>query len=375
MTLNILHVVDSYKTEAGTLGLSVHFLAGLLTESGVSNVLLASDVGDVSPEISSGSQEFRLYNPARASSEIRRCDVVHIHGWGHEAARCVAKEVRRLGVPYVIAPCGALTDGPHRRPSWIERMRRWCSREGLVRSASALIAQNELEAGGLRLRVPPDMVHVAPYGLNGETFAATSPDDDSAVGDSEGRTLLVLAPIEPIYGGVALLRALAELGADADGWQVVLAGPEVDDWHKQLAAAVHRKGGANRVSFSRAATVASQRTWLNRAAVLVAVGLHVHTPISIMQALACGIPVLASDAVVPDGLGDCVMVCGSNRASIRKALWELLRMKDDERMALGGRGREAFRTRFDGAILAEKLMDVFGRVFQGTGVTSAATMA
>lgn len=161
----------------------------------------------------------------------------------------------------------------------------------------------------------------------------------------------MLGSVHPIEGFVPLLTALSELGPVADGWNVIMAGPQPGSWKNQVEAAARRKGAAERVIFARAATPSDQRAFLSRASLLAVPSLLVRCPVSIMQALAAGVSVLASTCAAPARTDDLIRVCGPTRQALRTALSELLAMTDEERQDRARNAREAARERFDWSVV------------------------
>ena len=156
-----------------------------------------------------------------------------------------------------------------------------------------------------------------------------------------------------------LLKAFAALGADSDGWSVVLAGPATNEWDKMLEAAVRRKGGTGRVLITPAPDVATQRAWLARASLLVAPSAHVRFPISVMQAVAAGVPVVASRTVVPPGLEKVVRVWGPGQEDLQRALRSVLELSDSQRAELGAKAQVAGRELFDWPVLVEPFVKLY----------------
>lgn len=300
-------------------------------------------------------------DPPATTPGLREFDLVCFHGWGTSVALRVARLARAARRPYLISPHGDLTPGPFRRDHWVRRIRRAMLENRLVRDAAALISLSSHEADELRRRLPKSRVIQLPYGLE---FASYAPDAEPTAPPSEmpsGRFLLMLGPLEPVEGGVALLKAAAELGKDIDGWSVVLAGPDRGTWRAMLQAAVHRKGGEGRVVFSSACDLPAQRAWLRAAAAVVAPSLHIRVPVSIMQAAAAGRAIVATDCVVPDELRETVSVCRTNRAHLREALRSLVTIGDSERASTGERARKAGRA-LDWAALADRYVEAYQSV-------------
>ncbi len=339
--MHIIHVIESLEPEAGSVAVSLRGLTQALVERGI--------------EAASVTRA----EAAAADPLVHKASVVHLHGWGTELARRMAHAARRAGRPYVISPLGSLIAGPYRKRGWRDKLRGLLGNSSLIRGAAAVTAlnaaeQQALRAGGLNVNA-----RVLPYGLDMSTFEATHHPNDALPEVPAGRCLLLLGPIHPDEGLVPLVTAFAEIGPVADGWNIVLAGPEIGDWRRQLEAAVRRKGAAERVLFTPAPDVATQRAWLARASVLAAPSLHYRCPVSIMQALAAGVPVVASDRVVPDGLNDALQACAPTREALREALRFVLRLSDEERSSVAQKARAAARARLDWSVLVDRYVQLY----------------
>jgi len=271
---------------------------------------------------------------------VEQAKIVHLHGWGYRLARTAAGTARRVGRPYVISPHGSLSDQVYNRKSFRDRLRASLRESRLVKKAAAVTALNEPEEYELRTRrVNPNIVRL-PYGVNvaeyeteevssGEVQSARTSAQAKACGSVDERFLLMLGPVHPIEGFAPLLKALSELGPESNEWNVVMAGREIGEWRKMLEAAVRRKGGDGRVRFASASDASTQRSWLARASVLAAPSLQVRFPVSIMQAMAAGVPVLATSCVTPTGAEDVILFCAPVRGHLKPPLRPICRMSDD----------------------------------------------
>ncbi len=340
MPLRILHVVESMSPEAGSVTVCLRGLVDSLSATEANSRIAAP--GD-----------------AGIDDAIRSVDLVHIHGWGHQFARAAARAAQKSARPYVISPHGVLFRSALRAPSWPSRVTAAIRPDRLLAGAAALAGVNESETSDLLSRqVHPNVVPL-PYGLPWEEYQSDEPGDVSLPPAPKGRLLLMLGPIDPVEGLVALLKAVAEIGSLAAGWGVVLAGRTVGDWKDQIEPAIRRKGGADRVLLTTAADITTQRAWLARCSVLVAPGLHIGCGVSVMQAVASGVPVLASSLVVPPRLGDCVHVCKPARGEIKIALRRLIELPDDERRTLARTARQEARTVIDWSCRAADYLQLY----------------
>jgi len=356
MTLRVLHATESLSPDAGSVAVSL---------SGLTNALQAH--GIESRSVGLNGDEAGTLSPGRRVSLVGEVDIVHLHGWSHPNSRRFARAAKRASKPVIISPHGSLIAAKHNKRNWRTRLGSLLSERRLIRRAAAITALNEIEERELQARRINPRILQLPYGLDVSEYALDASVDHGSAHDTSAtdqlpkasRILLMLGPIHPIEGFVPLLKAFAEIGPASDGWGVVLAGRETGEWRKVLEAAVRRKGEEDRVVIAPAPDVATQRAWLSRATALAAPSLHVRFPVSVLQGVAAGVPVLASSSVAPMGLEDVVRVCGTSRDDLKAGLRWLLTLKDAERTELGQRARSVAQAKFDWSVLAEQYVQLY----------------
>jgi poly(glycerol-phosphate) alpha-glucosyltransferase len=340
MSLVILHVLESLNPDAGSVAVCLRGLHEALASRGLQSQSLAPHA-DVT----------------RALDDV---DIVHIHGWDYEPAHRIAAYALKAGKPYVISPHGSLTFGQHNKPTLKDRVLFALGGRRLVRRAACVTAINSQEECDLQARRIHPRICVLPYGLSFDEYAGTL--TGNGVPATGNRCLLLLGPIHPRGGCVALLKAIAEIGPDANGWNVVLAGKDNGQWRKMLESAVRRKKGDDRVTFAEASTVAQQHALLANASLLVSPGLHIGLPVSIMQAVASGVPAIASTCTAPPGLDGAIQVCEPRRVELREALGSVLRLSDESRRAMGEKTRAEGRAVFDWSVLADQYVQLYKNI-------------
>ena len=355
MTLQVLHVVESLAPEAGSVAVSLRGLFTALEERGVESAAVTVDQDEQDlPDVRSTG-----FEPSSAGQLVRDASVVHVHGWGTAMGRSLARAAEKVGTPVVISPLGELSEGRHHPTTWRDKMRGLLGEKHLIRRAAVITVVSEAERHAVQAGGYGDRVEVLPYGLRMIEYATTDAPAVELPSVPEGRSLLLLGPLHPREGFVPLMKAFAEIGPDADGWYVALAGRETGNWRKMLEAAIQRKGASERVVFGPAAEVETQRAWLARASALAAPSLHFCCPVSIMQAVAAGVPVIASDRSAPDGLKEKIRCCAPRRDELREALRFVLRLSDEERTALVAEAREAGRSLFDWSVLVDQYVQLY----------------
>lgn len=351
----VLHVVESLEPQAGSLAVSLRGLFGVLRTRGLESQAITLDHNRTATD---GISHTRFESEA-ATRLVRTADVVHLHGWGTELFRIMADTARKAGTPYVISPCGALSEWHCNRKGWLDKLRGFLWEKKLVYRAAVVTAQNGLEQRALEADGFNSNVRVLPYGLGMSDYETATGAAGHLPAAPADRCLLLLGPIHPVEGLAPLMQAFAEIGTDADGWGIVIAGQETGDWRKMLEAAVRRKGGGDRVLFTAAPDVDTQRAWLARASVLAAPSLNFRCPVSIMQAVATGVVVIASDRAAPDGLHDVIQVCPPRREKLREALRGVFRLSDAERASLSQKAHKTGRSLFDWSVLAEQYTQLY----------------
>jgi glycosyltransferase involved in cell wall biosynthesis len=262
-----------------------------------------------------------------------RCPVIfHLHGGGF--ARFYETE------------CGAL--------------RRWLVRRLLARAA-CLIAVSERWRSWL-----------AQLDVNSNLLCLPNPVRVPAATVPRGHrnVVLYLGRIEPAKGIPELLRAFAGLRAEAPDARLVCAGAgDIEGAWRQA----QRVGLDDAVRFPGWIGPAEKRAWLARAAVLVLPSHAEGLPMSLLEAMAAGLPVVASAVGgIPDVVHEGVngyLVAPGDPVALQRALARLLR---DPALgaALGAAGREAVRARY----APEHVLPGLERLYGALGQAGAARL-
>jgi len=334
MSLRVAHIVPSVRPEPGSVAVCLHGLIEPLRHCGI---------------------DATITEP----SEIPIADVLHVHGWNDEATPSVVKTLVRERRRFILSPLGGLSTGPYNPWSFRDKLRFALRDRRRIRTARALVAVNQLEACLLAREARHSRVVVLPYGTT------VAPSEPNAVAIAGSKRLLYLGSLHPRFGCVALLLAIAELGRVADAWTVDIAGGGDAKWRLKLEAAIRRKGADDRVRFIAAEDLLTQTSLLRAASLVVSPSLHYDTGVSILQATALGVPVVATTVTIPQGLEDAVTTCELKRDALRQALHTVMSLSDADRIALGRRGYEAARRSLDWSVLAPRYAALYKEVARG----------
>ncbi|MCH7702253.1 MAG: glycosyltransferase, partial [Planctomycetes bacterium] len=320
MPTKTLHVIRSLEPSAGSEAILLRGLWRRLAEAGVASAVLT---GDADPPACEPARVVRGGDNDDVPRLTVESDIIHLHGIGG-VRQGTAWLNSRFDTPVILSPLGALDPDQFARMGWWQRRRSRASLRAITDRVGHLAALNDRELRHLQewsRQTPSDVLE---YGLDFDDYENLPADRISLDKAIDQKVMLVLGPIHPVEGLVPLLYAFGSLIHELEGWHLVLAGPETGDWRMQLESTVRRKGGEDRVSFVRDPDLDDQRSLLGRASLVVVPALQVRPPTTVLQALAAGVPVIASDRVVPNGLCNCVATCRPTRDHLTAALRSFL---------------------------------------------------
>jgi glycosyltransferase involved in cell wall biosynthesis len=180
------------------------------------------------------------------------------------------------------------------------------------------------------LHIPKQRISVV-YGAADERFRPAPPDEVAPVlaryGLRGGEYILSIGTLEPRKNYVRLIEAYAALHAAADTPPppLVIAGGH--GWlYEEILAAPERLGLAEQIRFLGKVPAADLPLLLAGAGIFVYPSLYEGFGLPVLEALACGVPVVASHTTsIPEVLGDAGLYCDPrDPASITRALADVL---------------------------------------------------
>ncbi|WP_188195109.1 glycosyltransferase [Nonomuraea sp. SYSU D8015] len=275
-----------------------------------------------------------------------RPDVIHAHTWTWGLAAVAG--AKGLSVP--VTQTFHTVDAAHKDVEL-----------ALGRRADAVIAgSGDEESALIRLGVPRGHIAVVPYGVDTERFQRRGP---VATRGSRKR-LLHVGPLTPDRGAHTVVRALQGL---SDVELVIAGGPEPDQLEddrdaRRLRSLADQLGVADRVTLLGQVKRASVPKLMRSADAVVSVPREAVTGIVALEAMACGVPVIASavgahlDSVIDGVTG--LLVPPDRPARTARLARELL-SDPTLRTALGYAGADRARSRYSWERVSQELVRVY----------------
>ncbi|MEU8322550.1 glycosyltransferase [Nonomuraea sp. NPDC048881] len=275
-----------------------------------------------------------------------RPDVIHAHSWtGGLAAVAGAK-----GLDVPVMQTFHTVDAAHQK---LER--------ALGRRAKAVIAgSGDEESALIRLGVPRGNIAIVPHGVDTERFQRRG-----AIATKGARKrLLHVGPLSPERGAYTAVRALQGL---TDVELVIAGGPEPEELDddrdaRRLRALAEQLGVADRVTLLGQVKRASVPKLMRSADAVVSVPREAATGVVALEAMACGVPVIASavgahlDSVIDGVTG--LLVPPDRPARTARLAREIL-CDPTLRTALGYAGADRARSRYSWERVSQELVRVY----------------
>jgi glycosyltransferase involved in cell wall biosynthesis len=357
--IRLLLVVDSL--EVGGAERQVVDLAVALRRKGYRVVVACSIAGDLSAALEEAGIPIRpllrrlvkrRLSPAYAWRLRRlllgseRFDLVHAHIYASAIAAAIATS--GTGIPLVITE--------HTEASWQTWRARWASR-WVYRRAERMIAVSTpirrrlIERDG----VHPDLITIVP---NAVVSAPEARSEEPPTGLRERPLVGVVARLQPEKGVANFLKAAVRVAPQFPEAHFVIAGD--GPLRQELVALAEDLGLRDRVHFLGFRSDAS--ALMGSLDVLVVPSLTEGSPLVTLEAMAAGVPVVASAVGgIPDQVRhgkEGLLVPPGDTGAMGDAIVALLRDPARAR-SLGEAGRRRATSEFSHAVMVRRIEDVY----------------
>jgi glycosyltransferase involved in cell wall biosynthesis len=310
--LLVNHLLDAVK--GGGTAERTYQIARFLDLGGVQCTILTLDIGDLADRrkalgnvrlVAAPCLNERFFVPLISSADllalVGEADIVHLSGHWTVLNAGVFRACRQLGKPFLFNPAGALR--PFGRSLLVKRAYNALIGRKLVAEAAMCVAITQDELDDFKaFGVPEPRLRVIPNGIDPEQYVPHPDAGDATLAAAlKGSPyILFLGRLNTIKGPDLLLDAFASIASAFPNHHLILAGPD-DGLLASLQACASAHGLSDRVHFPGFLSGTRKAEALRGASVLTIPSRREAMSIVVLEAGACGCPVLFTDAC---GLSD-----------------------------------------------------------------------
>jgi glycosyltransferase involved in cell wall biosynthesis len=293
--------------------------------------------------------------------------VAHLHAALSYAPLAAATACRRAAVPYVVRPLGTMDAWSLQQKPIRKRLLLAMGGRRMLRDAAAIHYTSSEERRQAERALGLERGVVIPLGIDETLLSEPLASADERLRDSY---VLVLSRLHPVKNLESLIEAFAGITAGQNvriPWRLVVAGTGDPEYLAVLQRLVVSAGAQRRVSFAGWVEGEAKQRLIRNASLFALPSLHENFGVSLVEALAAGVPALVSrqvhlaDAVEAAGAG---WVVDGDHASLRAGLADAL---DDaqERESRGRAARELAR-RFSWTGVGAQLLELYQQLVSST---------
>ena len=229
-------------------------------------------------------------------SEDLAYGVVHSHYWLSGAAGLTLAD--EWGVPHVATFHTLSRKKMQSRVGERESELRACTETAIAGGVDAIVASTRQERDDLAhlYGVPAGRAHVIAPGVDTKLFRRMDPQAArAALGIAESKVILSVGRIEPLKGIDILIRAAAKLEDISDVRLLIVGGsPSSDPEVERLRQVASEVGIGRAVTFTGKVDQTELPTYYSAADVFVLASYYESFGLVALEAMACGVPVIAS---------------------------------------------------------------------------------
>ncbi len=314
------------------------------------------------------------YAPGYAQYLAKACpDIAHVHGLWTYSSLAGYRWHRRTNRPLIYTAHGMLAPWALRNSAWKKRLvcRLW--EDAAHRSAACFHVNSDAEHLMLRQHGLRNPICIVPNGID---LPASQSSDSSLISGlasiARGRKLLLyLGRLHPKKNLVNLIRAWKEAlntyPPTLSSWVLAIAGWDQGGHEAQLRQLTTDLRLLTSVIFLGPQFGADKEACYRACDAFILPSLSEGLPMTVLEASAYARPVLMTpECNLPEGFATgAALQIGTTPKEIAAGLKQLIEMSDDDRKAVGARGRVLVVEKFSWPRIGEQMRSVYEWVLGG----------
>ncbi|MDL5052552.1 glycosyltransferase [Oscillatoria laete-virens NRMC-F 0139] len=302
----------------------------------------------------------------RAGQFAREADSIHVHGLWVYPNLLAGSLARKHRKPLVIHPHGMLEPWALRHSRLKKQIARTLFENRNFRQAALWRALTHTEKSQIEAICPGARVAVIPNGVYADEFSKAAPPLTLTERHPElfnKKWLLFMSRIHRKKGLDILIGSWSKLHRNHPGWQLVIAGAD-DGYEPVLRQLIDFHDLQSRVTLTGLVTGQERLALLKNAQMFVLPSYSEGFSMAILEALASGLPVLASrncnfPELAENGAG---FLIEPQETELTANLGELLGCPEYYLDEMGKKGLELVRSRYDWGRVAEQFACAVGEI-------------
>ncbi len=302
-----------------------------------------------------------LFDGERREDVLKRYDIIHLHNLWSPWLHRWAQAAWRVGARVVWSPHGTLSPwamqykGFKKKVAWMLYQKRDLRRAHVIH-VTAPGEDADVRRVGLKnpVVVVPLGVRMSADGLKREKKESPSPI----------KTLLFTGRVTPIKGLANLVGAMAA----SEGWRLRIVGPDEEGHTAELKVLAEKEGVAERIDFTGPKYGEDLENEYRDADCFVLPSFSENFGSVVVEAMAAGLPVIVSRGAPWQEVEErkCGRWVKNDPETLARTIAEMMALSDDERRAMGSRGRQLVAEKYQWPAIGRKMAaayeDLSGRV-------------
>lgn len=279
--------------------------------------------------------------------------VIHDHGIWLPTNHAVVRHATRKGWPTIVSPRGMLTSWAFKYGRWKKASAWLLYQKHDLESVTCFHATSTEEANDLRALGFRQPIAVIPNGV-------VVPDDcGSRLSSGTRRRVLFLSRIHSKKGLINLIDAWARVGPK--DWELVIAGPDENGHRAEVELAIRDNDLARDVVIHGPVDDVKKWTLYKQADLFVLPTFSENFGVVIAEALASGLPVITTKGAPWKLLEthSCGWWIDIGVEPLAEALRQAMGISDEQRIAMGRRGRALVTQSCTWPAVAEQMKSVY----------------
>jgi len=296
------------------------------------------------------------------SKEIKNFDTIHLHGFRNFQNIPAHHYAKKYSIPYVLQAHGSL-------PRIIKKQRLkklydWVWGNKILKDASKVVALTRTEAEQYKkMGVDEDKIEIVPNGIDLSKFENLPEKGEirrKYLIEDDEKVILYLGRIHKIKGIDLFVKAFADLAAELDNVKLVIIGPD-DGFLSMLKAQIEDLKMDDKILFTGPLYERDKLEAYVDADVYVLPSVYETFPVTVLEACACGTPVIITDRC---GIADIVDKVGCvveyDKDQLRDAMFKIW-SEEELRRKLGVEGGRLVREEFGWDKIVRRLESIYER--------------